>query len=453
MRIGREIAMTGDYAYASQPVRKGLIEPFKTVLDVLLADIAVRIQLTPSSHRMAVERYEALSKHVERDGSILKGKVDLFYPQGSMAIGSTIAAKLDKDEFDVDIIVQLNYHRDVSPQQALDDLYKAIKGQPGSRYYDCTGRNTRCVTVNYADGMHIDFTPSVLIPERDARTSHIFHHNPQEPSNFAKTLMVNPFGFAAWFHQQTPPEQGFIIPYLEKVMTYDNSLLLEKAETEKLPDKKPVPVSMAVVAHQLIKRWRNSIYDKRSGRKPPSVMMAKMIGEAAGKTVTLSDELLFQARHLYRTIAEAHNNDRLVKIMNPACSDRDCFTDRWPEDRSSQHTFLNDLSSFIQKVELLKKDNLSLEETQKVLVGLFGEKPTLEAVRSFNRQQGNAVQAGSSHISPSRRGIDLAASGLAGSAAAGTARAASGTISGGKNTFYGGEEKTCYLRSDSKLKE
>lgn len=134
------------------PLRQGnpaIVNPLATTTDLLLADVAIRVQLSFSNYRLAVERYETLRNWVERDASPLKDKVELFYPQGSMAINATIASKLDKDDFDVDVIVQTNHARDVKPERILDDLLLSIKGEEGSQYYKATIRNTRCVTVEY----------------------------------------------------------------------------------------------------------------------------------------------------------------------------------------------------------------------------------------------------------------------------------------------------------------
>ena len=47
-----------------------------TPLDALLADIAIRIQLSETAHRKAVERYESIQRWIERDGSPLAGLVE-----------------------------------------------------------------------------------------------------------------------------------------------------------------------------------------------------------------------------------------------------------------------------------------------------------------------------------------------------------------------------------------
>ena len=107
---------------------------------------------------------------IDRPGSPLHGLVALMYPQGSMAIGATIARASDREEYDIDVIVALLIARDSDPEVVLDALYHAIRGEPGSRYYDKTTRHTRCVCVTYEDGMHIDLTPAVLVTEREPRT-------------------------------------------------------------------------------------------------------------------------------------------------------------------------------------------------------------------------------------------------------------------------------------------
>ena len=138
---------------------KGSIQP--NPLDRLLADVAIRIQLSRTDYDKAIRRYESISDWIERDGSLLRGSVELFYPQGSMAIGATIAAR-GTDEFDIDVVVQLLLAANVSPETPLNMLHAAIRGDEGSRYYQMTKRRTRCVTVEYHDGMHIDLGAALL---------------------------------------------------------------------------------------------------------------------------------------------------------------------------------------------------------------------------------------------------------------------------------------------------
>ena len=97
--------------------------------DVLLADVGIRVQLSSTDYDKAVARYRAINDWIERDDSPLRDRVELLYPQGSMAVGATIASRLRTDEFDIDVVAQLDLPADVSPEQALGLLYRAIKGR------------------------------------------------------------------------------------------------------------------------------------------------------------------------------------------------------------------------------------------------------------------------------------------------------------------------------------
>lgn len=66
------------------PSRKSAVPE---VIDTLLADIAIRVQLSKTEHDKAVGRFDVMRDWIDRDASPLRGLVTLMYPQGSMAIG------------------------------------------------------------------------------------------------------------------------------------------------------------------------------------------------------------------------------------------------------------------------------------------------------------------------------------------------------------------------------
>lgn len=413
--------------------------PLPEARDRLLADTAIRIQLSHTNRRKAIQRYGTMQEHIEREGSPLRDLVELFYPQGSMAIGATIASKLKNDEFDVDIIIQTKFDLDIKPQQILDLLYLSIKGEKGSRYYDMTSRNSRCVTVQYADGMHIDFTPSVLLPGQVPRVSNIFHHKPEDPPSEQRTIIANPYGFAQWFLDLTEPSASFAQLYESRAIEFENSLGLDKVESEDLPEDDARMKSMAVVTLQLIKRWRNVQYDTREGRQPPSVMIAKLVADAAGNTATLSHELLHQARNLRDLVQQSHDVGRTITVMNPACPAEDCFTDRWPGDLKTQGIFLSDLNDLVTKAEALVYGDLDLPQMQAIMSDLFGENPTLDVFKRFNQDMGKTITSDSSYTNTKSGSIDIAASGLAGAGVASQAQASESVQKAKSNTFFGGD--------------
>ena len=377
-------------------------------VDILLADMAIRVQLSRTNYDKAVSRYETVNKWIERDESPLKDRVELFYPQGSMAIGATIASKLRTDEFDIDVVAQLDLPDHVSPQEALDLLYKAIRGEPGSRYYEMAKRRTRCVTIDYSGDMHLDVTPMLRMWGTPERQSWIFHHRPEAPREPSHRLIANPYGFAEWFKVSTPQDYDFADIFEKRAEEYERLGIRAEADSEPVPPQQPpFRKSKAVIVLQLLKRWRNVQYDSRQGRRPPSIMIVKLVADAANHTEHLSEELLQQARCMLSVFQEAHAQGRLVHIVNPVC-EKDVLTDRWPESLQGQALFIHDLENLVLKAERLV-EGCDLEEMQAIMASLFGEVPATEAVKALNERIGKNIRDGRSRHDPGNGGLSIPA--------------------------------------------
>jgi len=403
------------------------------VRDVLLADVAIRIQLPPSSYQLATDRVAKLATWLDRPDSALKDGVSLVYPQGSMAINATIGSCLDRDEFDIDTIAQLIPRPGRSPQQALDQLYLAIKGAKGSRYHDMAQRNTRCITVIYAD-MHVDLTPAELIPGGEPRLSAIFHHRPEEPASQGRRVIANPFGFAEWFNEVTPRSASFEAFFEAQSMTMDGVFVAKDAAVEEVPEQTPAyRKPPAVVALQLIKRFRNVRYESRKGRRPPSVMLARLIAESGSPSGNPFDELLFQARKLEHYFSAHQRSNTLVRVVNPRCSE-DVFTDRWPTSLDEQQMFLTDLVYFRSQLQQLEQ-GADLEKISTVFSTLFGETVSRSVITKFADRSGQTIATGQLRSERATGRIDLSRSRI-GTVAATTA-AASQARSSPRHTFYG----------------
>lgn len=367
-----------------------------SVLDVMLADIAVRIQLPPSEYQTALDRYAAINEWIDREDSILHGRVQLFYPQGGFMIGATNARHDTDAEFDIDVMAQIDWSASIDPEVALSTLHQAIRGEPGSRYHKKAERKTRCSTVHY-DGMHMDVTPAVRQFAREEKTSFIFHSKPSDPNEPKQTLYANPFGFGQWFIANTPADEIFGLYFEKNSLDYDRMRLqvLAEADADPVPPQTPVyRKSRALIALQLIKRWRTLAYERRHPRlrMPPSILLAFYVGQNANQTQTLADELIHQSECIIRTLEQAEARDRCVHEVNPRCDD-DILTDRWPANVAEQRVFIDELRAFVFQLYRLQK-GLPLEDMRRVLEDLFGETPAREAVRKYTQQHVNDNNAG-----------------------------------------------------------
>ena len=282
--------------------------PWNTLGERLLASTAIKIELPPSQYAKMVQRKQAIEIHLQRDNSPLKDLIRIFYQQGSVAIGATIKAKFRDEGFDIDIIVELLVGN-ITPSQALDLLYEAMRGEPGSRYHDCTERQTRCVTVHYADGMHIDLSPSVLLDESDPRRSHIFHSKPEEPRHKDTYVLTNSYAFAAHYNERCPVDQLFAEEYGKRVRALDRQLELLMKDA----DSVPVPAhstivggkSAVTVANQLLKRNRNIRWRPRNRRMPASVMLCCLALEVAEAGRTVGQNLQIIGSHILQRLLRA----------------------------------------------------------------------------------------------------------------------------------------------------
>jgi hypothetical protein len=181
-------------------------DPFQDTLDALLASIAVNLQLPPGLHAQATERYEAVRRYIEREGSPLHNRIDWFYPQGSMAIDATTSTRGTDDEYDLDIVAECNDTSFTEPGHVLDLFEQALDGYPVSQKIE---RQTRCVTIRYADRMHLDITPSLRQPLCPDRQSHIAHAKKEEPPALHYLVPMNAWAFARWYETRTPIERTF----------------------------------------------------------------------------------------------------------------------------------------------------------------------------------------------------------------------------------------------------
>ncbi|MGE3477379.1 MAG: nucleotidyltransferase [Rhodospirillaceae bacterium] len=377
------------------------------VADLLLADIARKIQLSPTNYRTAQQHYGAIYKHLVRAESPIAHAVQVLYPQGSMAIGSVISSKFENDEFDIDVVAQLLISPDTRPAVVLDTLFSALNGKPGSQYHGRVHRRTRCVTVDYPD-MHVDVTPAVLLGGRPPRTSVIFHAHEKQPASEHRHVLANPWGFADWFEKQMPAAQLFAEAVLRKSA--------EPIPPPEVLEEKAVPL----IALQLMKRWTNKIYEPRlasgsAARKPPGVVLAYFAARSGRSYRGLLQELQHQCSAILTAFEGAARQRNVLVVENPAC-EGDVFTDRWPGTLAGQDQFINDLKA-LQSSLVLLSSGISLPEQQRIMAQLFGEHAAANVFKEFANRYEQAAHRGQLHHAPKTGAIALNESGLGRSAA------------------------------------
>lgn len=390
-------------------------------VEAALMDLARAIQLTPTMHREATDRYVALADYVDRPGSPLEGRVTEVYPSGSFAIHAATRSDVKREQHDVDAVLELLVELDADPEVVLDDLYKAIIGDPGSRYRQLkVERNSRCITIHYADGVTVDLMPVVRLPNTPERVANLFHHNADKGEKYPKE--VNPKGFALHFNEAVEVNEEFArrfdtrrflvegATYAERLvrdLNESEQVLAEKAETQPMPDYLPLDQkSPRVVALQILKRLRDKRYrmrdDHHGRRKPPSVVLAALALNAVSAAPTLTDEVIAVATAVRNAIIDAERAGRTLDVRNPA-HHPDVFTDRWPEDRSDQQLWAADLRDLVTGLENLRARGFDPVSVTRTFDDLFGAEVATLVLEEHFKVQNRAVLEGTSRMTQDGR--------------------------------------------------
>ncbi|ESQ92774.1 hypothetical protein ABAC460_02775 [Asticcacaulis sp. AC460] len=365
------------------------INPFEDPIDRIFAEIAFSIQLPPSLHAKAVKRYEAVRNFLSAETCAFKDQIEHFYPQGSMAIDATISSRGTDDEYDIDIVAQLGTaFRGKSPLYVLTELGKALASYPVEK----VTRQTRCVTLQYNDHMHIDITPSIRDDYTPDRQSRIMHAKGPTTSALDKLVEMNAYGFNEWYKSKTPEEQQVMEAFRNRWLEM-NRLEKADAEVDDVPDQTQFVVkNTATLALQILKRHRNIMYADLDERMPPSVMLSRYAAVAAQPNSSLTDMILRIARWIVADIRSATALGKQLHIENPVYS-ADVFTDRWPETLVQQNRYANFLLRFIDGIEKAKRKAFNPIELQDWLRSMFGQRVVTRSIDSLATTVGSAVKA------------------------------------------------------------
>ncbi len=201
-------------------------------LDALLLEVCDGLQLRPSRHELAVERYGTVNEILEKAGSPFRFLRPRIFPQGSMALGTT--CKPVEGPHDLDFVLQIDApHWRWHPLAGLSALYECLSSN--ETYRKMISLKNRVVRLTYADEFYMDILPAytdlssggtcILVPDR-ARVS---------------LCPSNPEGFILWFRNRC-------LTRTRRVMEKAKPVPAQEAVHEK------EPLQLAV---QLLKRWRD----------------------------------------------------------------------------------------------------------------------------------------------------------------------------------------------------
>ncbi|MGA2370312.1 MAG: nucleotidyltransferase [Candidatus Korobacteraceae bacterium] len=363
-----------------------------TSLDEILFEVCDDLQLTENRHSLATQRYTAVGTVLESSSSPFTMLKPRIYPQGSMALGTTVKPVVGPH--DLDFVLELSVsHADVDPMALIKTLFNYLKQL--DRYSEMTELKNRCVRLVYADDFYMDILPAcrdgasggtcVQVPDRKVKS--------WKPSN--------PTGYIGWFTAR--------------------SLVLEPRRVV-LADAAPIPPLQATeskaplqLAVQLL-RWRDLCYLDQPDEAPISIVLTTLAARNYHGEASVSRAVSAILTGIQEEIAFAESRQTRVWILNPTNAGED-LSERWNQDEGSYGAFVDGINNLRSKWDtLLRKQGNPGPELKE----LFGETVSRVYEKRARRLQ------------EQRRGQKL------GVAPSGMISMASPSIATAKpNTFYG----------------
>ena len=296
---------------------------FTSVLDGLLFEVCEELQLTSARHDQAVERYETLGDLLESEGSPFHRLRPKIYPQGSMALGTTV--KPIEGPHDLDFVLELSLaHHQVDPMRLIDSLYRFLHAH--GVYGPMTSQKNRCVRIEYTNDFYMDILPAcrngagtgtcIKVPDRALR-------------GWSDS---DPRGYIAWFEKQS---RAIFI-----------GRVLDKAE--------PVPAQEAVgekralqLVVQLLKRWRDMYYaEVDAALAPISIVLTTLAGNTYRGERSVSRALDAALSGILGLIDVARSRGERLTVWNPSPNVVEDLSERWSGNAAAYGAFENGIRDF-----------------------------------------------------------------------------------------------------------
>ena len=371
-----------------------LSETFFAALDDLLMQICEELQVSPTRYDLAVDRYGSLNSLLESSGSPFRYFRPEIYPQGSVALGTTV--KPVNGPHDLDFVLELSsYLR--GPMQLITELYEFLHSH--GKYGPMTTRKNRCVRIEYADEFYMDVLPAC----RNAAAVGTCIKIPD--CALRGWCDSNPRGYISWFKEQSGKR------FVDR--------LLEKAAP--IPDQQAVSEKNTLqLVVQLSKRWRDRYYaDADPELAPISIVLTTLAADTYRGEQSISKAIASMLNDTAKLIDVSRRaGENHLHLCNPSNVAED-LTERWDSNPTAYDAFERGIRDFQRRWTrmIARGTNVHAE-----LEALFGE--TVGTVLKKRAQKVQELRRD--------RNVGVTASGLIMSSAG-------AAVTARPNTFYGAE--------------
>ena len=328
----------------------------RTQLDNLLTYGTEALDLTPTQYDDAVQKYQAVGTWLNKPGSLLAVADPLIYPQGSIAIG-TATKPVGRDEFDLDLVCQLQIDSGVSPAALKRAIGQRLR--ENAVYRECLEEKNRCWRIVYAGEFHMDILPSRPDPRFATGTALLI-----PDKELAAWKETDPKGYAAWFAERS----------CLSVLTSTGLRADVEAPPPSPHTSMKTPLQLAV---QILKRHRDLCLGDDEDA-PISIIITTLAAAAYVGQNSVYDTLQYLITRMPSFIENDAAGAPVVKNpVNPL----ENFADKWRENPRKQRRFFDWLQAADRDLGQFASTNL--QDAVKALSPFVGERAGSEAVRRY----------------------------------------------------------------------
>jgi hypothetical protein len=351
-------------------------------LSFILNEIAKELDIADSLFEEAERRYKAVGTWLGEGNSPLTIYSPVIYPQGSFLLGTVTKPLGEKDEYDIDLVFEMNIAKLRVTQRVVKNLVgdRLKDNETYLRMLDEEGR--RCWTLHYANEakFHMDVLPAVPNSDYQAVLKSYGVRNNLAETSIALTDKTrpnydridpdwprgNPKGYAVWFRARMITQYEAVRKNMAEAM---------KAEIQAVPAYKiKTPLQRSI---QLIKRHRDKYFEKRDD-KPCSILMTTLAALAYINEFDLLQALTNIVDNMPNHIEMRNGKPWVPNPVDPL----ENFADRWQDRagrekdfRSWQKKMQGDLNTLLECYDI---DHLC-----DLLTPMFGERVMVAAVKRY----------------------------------------------------------------------
>lgn len=353
--------------------------------DSLLQHACQSIELTATMYNDARSKYGAVGEWLGGGDGLLALLSPIIYPQGSMALGTTVRPLIDA-EFDLDLVCRLLGWLGMKPAEIYDAVYARLHAN--GMYRPILERKPRCLRLNYAGNFHLDIVPAcadrsgwgaILVPDRKLECW--CPSNPEE------------FGRLFFFACKLAPRSGL-------------GALAKRAEVRPLPS--PVPSEFKYPLQrivQILKRVRDLFYNGDADM-PASIVITTLAMQTYCGSESISEGLLGVLEGIQAQVIFAMG---VLPVLNPTNREEN-FTANWSEQRYQKFKkYIVAARRCLDELSMVR----GLDAIASPLGGLFGERYARKAIDSYTAEFKQAREDRVLRVAPRSAALTTsAASGL-----------------------------------------